>query len=397
MYNLFLEYLAGGALSDHIKKQGGSLDENAVRFNARQILLGLNYLHLKGLVHCDIKGQNILIGGDGLKIADFGCAKWAVSGCSVSPEFSGTPAYMAPEVARGEEQSFPADIWALGCTVIEMATGSNPWPEMKDPASALYRIAFSGDVPAIPNWFSGDARDFLSKCLMRESRERCTAAELLQHRFFDCVEENCGENIREFTRKSPTSVMDQDIWDALDLSDSCPNPTELDSSSDSPVGRIRALTGDELSFGGWVEEEDWLTVRGIEIEECLKVDEPTENVNQDSEELMDTELESLFLSIDEDEEEDILNSISMENSLFDCFSTFPVKNVKDFSVFTIINFERIMLMELFLHQDQLFPTTLVLFFLFYHLNTIRYCSNFSWPDLKGKTKIKLIYRFSTCK
>ncbi|KAL3628022.1 hypothetical protein CASFOL_028124 [Castilleja foliolosa] len=59
---------------------------------------------LKGLAHCDIKGQNILIGEGGLKIANVGCAKWAES--DEPAAFAGTPAYMAPEVSRGEEQGF---------------------------------------------------------------------------------------------------------------------------------------------------------------------------------------------------------------------------------------------------------------------------------------------------
>ncbi|KAL3641515.1 hypothetical protein CASFOL_016483 [Castilleja foliolosa] len=59
---------------------------------------------LKGLAHCDIKGKNILIGEGGLKIANFGCAKWAES--DEPAAFAGTPAYLAPEVSRGEEQGF---------------------------------------------------------------------------------------------------------------------------------------------------------------------------------------------------------------------------------------------------------------------------------------------------
>ncbi|KAI3466264.1 hypothetical protein Pfo_022927 [Paulownia fortunei] len=342
VYNLFLEYLPGGTLSDRIRKQGGSLDENVIRFYAHELLLGLNYLHLKGLVHCDIKGQNILIGDDGLKIADFGCAKWIESGEPATSAFSGTPGYMAPEVARGEEQSFPADIWALGCTIIEMATGSNPWPEMKDPASALYRIAFSGDVPESPSWFSDNAKDFLSKCLMRDSKERWTAAQLLQHPFFNSVEENCGE-IRELTRKSPTSVMDQGFWDAVDVSDSSRNPTEIASSSDSPAGRIRALVGD-ASPSNWnlTEEEDWLTVRENEIEECSKVCENSRDMDQDFEDLIDAESVTV-LSVDEEGNQ---TSILMEDSLLDCLNgdsiTVPVthtESMRDFSVFRIIYFE----------------------------------------------------------
>ncbi|KAL6992202.1 hypothetical protein U1Q18_010309 [Sarracenia purpurea var. burkii] len=89
---------------------------------------------------------------NGLKIADFGCSTLAKIDDGVVT-FSGTPVFMAPEVACGIEQEFLADIWALGCTVIKMATGSNtPWPELNDIVSALYRIGFSGDVPKFPNF-----------------------------------------------------------------------------------------------------------------------------------------------------------------------------------------------------------------------------------------------------
>ncbi|KAL0320817.1 UNVERIFIED_CONTAM: Mitogen-activated protein kinase kinase kinase [Sesamum radiatum] len=308
VYNLFLEYVPGGTLSDQTGKQGGSLGESAIRFYAREMLLGLRYLHLMGLVHCDIKGQNVLIGSDGLKIADFGCAKWGESGGSGKPVFSGTPAYMAPEVARGEEQSFPADVWALGCTIIEMATGSNPWPEMKDPASALYRIAFSGDVPEFPS---------------------CTHFSVLRR-----------ENCVEFTRKSPTSVMDQGFWDDLEvLTCSSRNPTEIASPSESPAGRIRALVGDpsppNANSTGWTEEEDWLTVRGNEIEECLEAGEQSEDTDQDLQELIDDE----FTVISSDDEEGIQTSILAGNSLLDCVSG-DTEGVEDFCVFKLMNCEK---------------------------------------------------------
>ncbi|KAJ8539999.1 hypothetical protein K7X08_026388 [Anisodus acutangulus] len=72
----------------------------------------------------------------------------------------GTPMYMAPEVARGEEHGFPADIWALGCISIEMDTGGSPWTNVDNPASLLYHIAFSGQTPEIPKFLSSQARNF---------------------------------------------------------------------------------------------------------------------------------------------------------------------------------------------------------------------------------------------
>ncbi|EPS63016.1 hypothetical protein M569_11769 [Genlisea aurea] len=261
-FNLFLEYVAGGTLSDLVRNRGGSLDEKTIQLYANQLAIGLDHIHGKGIVHCDIKGQNILIGKEALKICDFGCGKKA--GRGGEPPIVGTPAYMSPEVARGEEQSFPADIWALGCTVIEMATGSNPWPEMNHPVSALFRVAHSGDTPAPPDWLSNAAKDFIGKCLARDPRQRWTAAELLRHPF---LEENCGA-FRGPTRESPTSVMDQTFWDSVEEpEDSAETPSPAPApapAADSPANRITALIG--TSPPNWSDDGSWTRVRGIEEE-----------------------------------------------------------------------------------------------------------------------------------
>ncbi|KAL2496349.1 mitogen-activated protein kinase kinase kinase 16 [Forsythia ovata] len=319
IYNLFLEYVSGGTLSDQIIKQGGSLDESVIQFYTHQMLQGLNYLHLNGFVHCDIKGQNILIGKDGVKIADFGCAKLMQEGGAAKSAFSGTPAYMAPEVARGEEQGFPADIWALGCTIIEMATGSSPWNEMEDPVSALFRIGYSGDLPEFPSWFSDNAKELLTNCLMKDPNERWTAAQLLKHPFFHTMEDNFGE-FKEFTRNTPTSVMDQGFWDSLESSNSSPNPTQIFSSSDSPAGRIqRLITYANSSLPDWTEEADWVTVRCNQIEE---VSNPT-----------------FFSSVDEE----IQTSILIEDSLFDCFSDYLriIENILSIKTFLVTSGENV--------------------------------------------------------
>ncbi|KAL6975267.1 hypothetical protein U1Q18_024061 [Sarracenia purpurea var. burkii] len=271
-YNLYMELVAGGTLSDAIKRErGGSFNESTIRTYTKQILKGLDYLQSNGLVHCDIKGENVLIGKDGLKIADFGCSRLAEEdGGAVT--FSGTPVFMAPEVARGEEQGFPADIWALGCTVIEMATGSNnPWPEVNDPVSALYRIGFSGDVPEFPNWLSENAKDFLSKCLVRDSKERWTANQLLHHSFL-ADEESNSQKVDDFANTSPTSALDQAFWESMEVGEGRRNLTHMGLSSESPSERIRRLIGGTTSspdsnFPDWIMDADWVTIRSYEIEE----------------------------------------------------------------------------------------------------------------------------------
>ncbi|CAM8909207.1 unnamed protein product [Rhodiola kirilowii] len=106
-YNLFMEYVPGGTVADEICRRNGRLDEQTIRAYTCQILRGAEYLHSNGVVHCDIKGSNILISDEnGAKLADFGCAKRADCERNDGVSVSGTPVYMAPETARGEEQGF---------------------------------------------------------------------------------------------------------------------------------------------------------------------------------------------------------------------------------------------------------------------------------------------------
>ncbi|XVE51079.1 hypothetical protein DITRI_Ditri02bG0009800 [Diplodiscus trichospermus] len=280
LYNLFLEYAPGGTVVDAIQNHGSLLDEALVRSYTRGILLGLEFLHSSGIVHCDIKGQNVLVTGDGVKIADLGCAKRADGVSSAAWSVAGTPVYMAPEVARGEQQGFPADIWALGCTVIEMTTGRPPWPDVTDPVSALYKIGFSLEVPEIPTNISKQAKDFLSKCLSRDPVERWSATELLAHDFVK--ESKIPANRTDGSLfDSPSSVLQQHLWDSMEELEIIQIPNR------SLTERIKQLSEDNvvlsLKMPNWESDENWITVRSHSILPSRQdhVDEPTSGCGGD--------------------------------------------------------------------------------------------------------------------
>jgi serine/threonine protein kinase len=115
-----------------------------------QVLQGLQYLHDQGVIHRDIKGANILTTKDGrVKLADFG-----VSTSTLDKEHHvvGTPNWMAPEIIQLSAATPVADIWSVGCTVIELLSGKPPYHNLA-PMPALFAIV-NDDHPPLPEGVS---------------------------------------------------------------------------------------------------------------------------------------------------------------------------------------------------------------------------------------------------
>jgi len=183
---VYLEYMAGGSIAS-ILQNYGQLEERTIQVYTKQILRGLAYLHGKQVVHRDIKGQNILVDTDGtVKLADFGCSKKinsSVSSSEMITSIKGSIPWMAPEVVAQKGHGRKADIWAMGCTVIEMASADNPWGHFDNHIAAIMKIAKSNDLPAIPDHLSEKCKDFIISCLHRNPQHRPSASDLLQHPF----------------------------------------------------------------------------------------------------------------------------------------------------------------------------------------------------------------------
>lgn len=190
-YHLLLELCPRGSLTNLIRARGPShpLPEYRIRSYTRSILRGLCYMHAKGYVHCDIKPDNILVCNDmDVKIADFGWAK-RVQEPSPRGIIRGTLQYVAPESYLREEYESRVDVWALGCVVVEMASGKSAWKFRlaqgeEGIKQASLMIGMSYLLPEFPIiGLSEVGSDFLSKCLVKDPYKRWTAQMLLNHPF----------------------------------------------------------------------------------------------------------------------------------------------------------------------------------------------------------------------
>jgi serine/threonine protein kinase len=170
-YCLIMDYHGGRTLAS-LLSGGRRLPPPIVAALGLQLLSALRAVHAAGVVHCDVKPANLLVGDDGrLALIDFGIAE--VGAVPAHPgrrngEVIGSPAYMAPEVVRGRAPRPPADLWSLGATLYTAVEGRRPFPQ-SDPAPTLAAVLLDEPAPARQ---AGRLQPLLSRLLVKEPAER---------------------------------------------------------------------------------------------------------------------------------------------------------------------------------------------------------------------------------
>ncbi|KAJ7783696.1 MAP kinase [Mycena maculata] len=182
--SIFLEYVPGGSIGSCLLKHG-KFDEEVTKSFTSQILAGLEYLHSKGILHRDLKSDNILVEMSGVcKISDFGISKRTDDQNDAHTAMQGTVFWMAPEVINTAKKgySFKIDIWSIGCVVLEMWAGTRPWLG-EEMVAVMFKLFQSKLPPPVPDGLvlSPLADDFRKKCFAINPEERPPAAELRKH------------------------------------------------------------------------------------------------------------------------------------------------------------------------------------------------------------------------
>uniref|UniRef100_A0A8C9YC17 Protein kinase C n=1 Tax=Sander lucioperca TaxID=283035 RepID=A0A8C9YC17_SANLU len=230
-----MEYLNGGDLMFHIQDKG-RFDLNRATFYAAEIIIGLQFLHSKGVVYRDLKLDNVMLDKDGhIKIADFGMCKERMFGDARATTFCGTPDYIAPEILLGQKYTFSVDWWSFGVLVYEMLIGQSPF--QGDDEDELFE-SIRHDTPHYPRWITKEAKNLIELLFERDpSRRLGVVGDVRAHPFFKTINwpalekreleppfkpkvkspSDCSNFDREFLSEKPRlSHADKNLIDSMD-------------------------------------------------------------------------------------------------------------------------------------------------------------------------------------
>ncbi|NXI24923.1 NEK11 kinase, partial [Sterrhoptilus dennistouni] len=183
---IITEYCEGGDLDFKIqeyKDSGKMFTQTQVIDWFIQLLLGVNYMHERRILHRDLKAKNIFLKDSLLKIGDFGVSCLLMGSCDLATTFTGTPYYMSPEVLKHQGYNTKSDIWSLGCILYEMCCMNHAFTGQNF-LSVVLKIV-EGETPSLPDRYPSKLNAVLCSMLSKNPSLRPAAAEILKSPYID--------------------------------------------------------------------------------------------------------------------------------------------------------------------------------------------------------------------
>lgn len=236
---IVMEYAQGGTLLDYLQSQNGRLleEEEILHFFA-QMLLSIQHVHSKQILHRDLKTQNILLDKNKkvVKIGDFGISK-VLSSKSKAYTVVGTPCYISPELCEGKPYNQKSDIWALGCVLYELASLKRAFEAANLPALILKIMR--GTFAPISDHYSEELRSLILSMLHLEPSKRPDINQIMAQPIIinaiinlhtDLGKIPCARNNRPITPALPSTARSRLRGSALSVRDSISNKPQSLSS-----------------------------------------------------------------------------------------------------------------------------------------------------------------------
>ncbi|NXH95784.1 NEK11 kinase, partial [Pachycephala philippinensis] len=186
IFCIITEYCEGGDLDFKIqeyKDSGKMFTQSQVIDWFIQLLLGVNYMHERRILHRDLKAKNIFLKDNLLKIGDFGVSCLLMGSCDLATTFTGTPYYMSPEVLKHQGYNTKSDIWSLGCILYEMCCMNHAFTGQNF-LSVVLKIV-EGETPSLPDRYPSKLNAVLCSMLSKNPSLRPAASEILKSPYID--------------------------------------------------------------------------------------------------------------------------------------------------------------------------------------------------------------------